>query len=82
MSSMVSVKPIEKIIPMWTPWDTPSRTHFFYDYELGFQVLLEKQDHKAVTISNKPYANIKTHYKRDIDIMWFTQYGIHPHINF
>ena len=43
--------------------------------------LLEKQDRKAIKINNKQDANIKTNYKRDTDITWFTQYGIHQHRN-
>ena len=43
--------------------------------------MLEKQDRKAITINNEQDANIKTHYKRDIDISWFTQDGLRPHRN-
>ena len=43
--------------------------------------LLGKQDCRAITINNKQDENIKTHYKRDRDITWFTQYGLHPQRN-
>ena len=46
------------------------------------QNLLGRQDPTTITINNKQDADIKTHYRRDIDITWFTQYGIRPHINF
>ena len=44
--------------------------------------MLEKQDHRAITINNQQDANIITHYKRTTYITWFTQDGIRPHRNF
>ena len=41
--------------------------------------MLEKTDHKEITI--KKDATWFTHYKRDIDITWFTQDGLRPHRN-
>ena len=43
--------------------------------------LLEKYDRRTITINNKWDANIKTHYKKDTYITWFTQDGLRPHIN-
>ena len=43
--------------------------------------MLEKQDRRAITIKNKKDENIKTHYKRDTYITWFTQDGLRPHKN-
>ena len=44
--------------------------------------IVRKQDRIATTINNKQDANIKTDYKRDIDITWFTQNGLRPHMNY
>ena len=48
------------------------------EFEMSF---IETQDRREITINNKKYVNLKTHYKRYIDIMWFTQDGLHPQRN-
>ena len=48
------------------------------EYASIMKNVLEKKDRRAITINTKQDANIKIHYKKDTDITWYTQDGLHP----
>ena len=60
--------------------NTSSLVTHLYRFD-ATNLMLEKQDHRAITINKLQILNTKTHYKRDTNITWFTQDGLRPHRN-